>query len=60
MAENVAQKVIETGNEEFLYNLTPSERRVIHTYLTQNENIETVSEGEGDERYLIIKPSVSK
>lgn len=60
MAENVAQKVVETGNEEFLYNLTPSERRVIHTYLTQNVNVETVSEGEGDERYLIIKPSVSK
>lgn len=60
MAENVAQKVIETGNEEFLYNLTPSERRVIHTYLTQNENVETVSDGEGDERYLIIKPNTSK
>lgn len=56
MASSIAQRVEETGKEEFLYNLKPSERRVIHSYLTGHPTVTTVSEGEGDARYLIIKP----
>lgn len=56
MAEEIAQKVAETGKEEFLYNLRPSERRIIHTVLTANSKVATISEGEGENRYLIIKP----
>lgn len=56
MANNVADKVMDTGKEELLYNLKPSERRIIHTVLTDNSEIETLSEGEGENRYLIVKP----
>lgn len=56
MAQNLAEKVTQTNNEEFLYNLKPSERRVIHTALSDHPKVTTGSEGEGEGRYLIIKP----
>ena len=56
MAESIAGRVEETGKEESLYNLKPSERRVIHSYLTSHPSVTTISEGEGDARYLIVKP----
>lgn len=56
MADSIAKRVEETKKEESLYNLKPSERRVIHAYLTSHPTVTTISEGEGDARYLIIKP----
>lgn len=56
MAQNLAEKVAESGKEEILYNLKPSERRVIHSALTDHPKVTTLSEGEGESRYLIIKP----
>jgi len=56
MASNIADKVAETVKEEYLYNLKPSERRIIHTALSAHSKVETISEGEGEDRYLIIKP----
>lgn len=59
MADNIAQKVIDTGKEEMLYNLKPSERRVIHSHLTTNPDVQTFSEGEGTSRYLVVSPKKS-
>lgn len=56
MALSIAQEVAENGRPEPLFNLKPSERRVIHTVLTNHPRVTTVSEGEGEERHLIIKP----
>ncbi len=56
MAQNIADKVASTSKEELLYNLKPSERRIIHSALTTHPKVTTVSEGEGEGRYLIIKP----
>lgn len=56
MAKNIADKVVETENPEHLYNLSPSERRIIHTVLSEDSRVTTISEGEGAERYLIVKP----
>lgn len=56
MAASVADKVSESGTEEPLYNLKPSERRVIHSYLTDHPKVTTTSVGEGQGRYLIIQP----
>ena len=56
MAHNLADKVAQTAKEEILYNLRPSERRIIHTVLTNHPKVATLSEGEGDNRYLVIKP----
>jgi len=56
LALSIAQKVKATGSTESLYNLKASERRVIHTFLTSNPDVTTISEGEGIDRRLIVKP----
>lgn len=56
MALNAAEKVEETHEQEALYNLKPSERRVIHALFTNHPKVTTESVGEGDSRYLVIKP----
>lgn len=56
MAQRIAEKVEETGIEEPIYNLKPSERRVIHSYFTNNPRVTTESVGEGQSRYITIKP----
>lgn len=56
LALSLAQKVATSKDEETLYNLKASERRVIHTVLTDHPEVTTVSEGEGSQRHLIIKP----
>ena len=55
MAQELAEKVVQSSKEEILYNLKPSERRVIHTTLANHPQITSISEGEGENRYLIIK-----
>lgn len=56
MAMAAAARVQETQHEEPLYNLKPSERRVIHALLTNHPSVTTESTGEGESRYLVIKP----
>jgi spoIIIJ-associated protein len=56
LAEQAAERVKETGQEQPLYNLSPSQRRIIHLSLSSDPDIETESKGEGRERYLVIKP----
>lgn len=56
MALSLADEVAQSGKPEPLYNLKPSERRVIHVVLTDNPKVVTESEGEGEERHLVIKP----
>jgi len=55
MAKQSADRACETGKPQYLYNLSPAERRVVHMAL-QDEAVETESEGEGSDRYLIVKP----
>lgn len=56
IAEAAAQRAIETNTAQNLYNLKSWQRRVIHLFLSENSKVETTSEGEGEERYLIITP----
>jgi spoIIIJ-associated protein len=56
LAENVVMKVKDTGTEQYIYNLTPAQRRVVHMILAENTDVVTASEGEGQDRYLIVKP----
>jgi len=56
MALDAAQRV-ETDNEpQAIYNLTNSERRVVHVALADHPAVETISEGEGENRHIIVKP----
>ena len=55
LAASTAQRAKETGEPQNLYNLKAWQRRVIHLALSEDKSITTESEGEGEERYLIIK-----
>ncbi len=54
LAELTAQRAIETDEPQYLYNLTPSQRRTIHLFLSENSDVKTESQGEGKERYLVV------
>ncbi len=54
LARKAAERAKTTGRPQNLYNLSPSQRKIIHTALSQEAGIETRSEGEGKNRYLII------
>ncbi|MEK7112284.1 MAG: R3H domain-containing nucleic acid-binding protein [Patescibacteria group bacterium] len=56
MAKTTAERAKQTGEAQNLYNLTAAQRRVVHLTLSEDSEVETESVGEGEERYLIIKP----
>ncbi len=55
LATNTAERAKTTGEPQNLYNLKPWQRRVVHMHLAEVDGIETVSEGEGDNRYLVVR-----
>ena len=56
LAAQTADRAKETGKPQELYNLTPSQRRIVHLVLSEVEDIVTESSGEGNQRYLIVSP----
>lgn len=54
LAIQTAERVRETGEPQNLYNLTPAQRRVVHLALSQEQDVQTESVGEGLERYLVV------
>jgi len=56
MAEQIYQRVIDTKEAQPVYNLTSSQRRIIHMALSEKKDVETESTGEGENRYLLVKP----
>lgn len=57
MSRDLAQKVLETGKEVHMANMSSYERRICHMVLTEIEGITSDSEGEGEERHIVIKKS---
>jgi spoIIIJ-associated protein len=55
LAFQAADRARETGEPQNLFNLSSSQRRIIHMALGDEKDIETESAGEGKERYLIVK-----
>ena len=55
MVKNLADKVLKTGNSVSLANMSSYERRVCHLVLTTIEGVTGDSEGEGEERHIVIK-----
>lgn len=56
MAQRAADRAVSLGRPVELTRLTPSERRIIHVTLTGDERVETESEGDGNNRVLVVKP----
>jgi len=56
LANQVKEKAISEKREQVLSSLKSWERRIIHVYLQDDEDVTSESSGEGKERVLVIKP----
>lgn len=54
LAGQAAERALATYEPQYLYNLSPSQRRVIHIAIAKREDVVSESQGEGLERHLII------
>jgi spoIIIJ-associated protein len=55
-ADDAAEEALSSGEAVELDPLPPYERRIVHEYLRDRGDVETHSEGEEPERYLVITP----
>jgi len=56
LAKEVAERAKQTGEPQPLYNLSASQRRLIHIELEKDTEVTTESTGEGQDRYLVVTP----
>ena len=57
LANQAAQRALETGEAQPIYNLSSGQRRTIHMYLSERNDVITESQGEEPERFLVVKPN---
>jgi spoIIIJ-associated protein len=55
-ADDAADEAISTGRPVELDPLPPFERRIVHEYLRDRGDVETHSEGNEPERFLVVSP----
>jgi spoIIIJ-associated protein len=55
MASSLAQKVLTTGSPVVMANMSAYERRLCHMAIANIEGISSESEGEGEERHIVIR-----
>ncbi|MBP5307943.1 MAG: protein jag [Clostridia bacterium] len=60
LAEKLASKAVRTGRKVSLEPMNPFERRIIHSTLSDNSEVKTVSEGKEPNRYISIIPNNMK
>jgi spoIIIJ-associated protein len=56
-ADDAADEALRLGEPVELDPLPPLERRIVHEYLRDRGDVDTHSEGEEPERYLVISPA---
>lgn len=56
LSEKMAERAVETGEDVILEPMTASDRKVIHNFLSKNDEVITMSMGEEPERKVIITP----
>jgi spoIIIJ-associated protein len=56
-ARDAAEEALSTGGPVALDPLPPFERRIVHEFLRERGDVETHSEGNEPERYLVVSPS---
>jgi len=57
-ADEAADEAVETGRNVELAPMPPFERRIVHEFLRERGDVETHSEGNEPERYLVVSPAV--
>ncbi|HLD92553.1 MAG TPA: R3H domain-containing nucleic acid-binding protein [Patescibacteria group bacterium] len=60
LADQSADRAIETKEPQPIYNLTAGQRRIIHMHLSKRDDVLTESQGEEPERFLVVKPATVK
>jgi spoIIIJ-associated protein len=55
-AEEAAEEALRSGAEVELDSMPPFERRIVHEYLRERGGVQTQSEGEEPERYIVVSP----
>ncbi len=55
LASRLKEEVINSGYEKTIRGLKPWERRLVHMYLSEDEEVTTESTGDERERVLVIK-----
>lgn len=55
MTTSLAQKVLATGNSVVMANMSAYERRLCHMAIANMEGISSESEGEGEDRHIVIR-----
>lgn len=56
LSEKMAERAVETGEDVILEPMTASERKLIHNFLSKNDEVITMSIGEEPERRIVITP----
>lgn len=60
LAEKLAKKAVEKGRKMTLEPMNPYERRIIHSALSENTEVKTISEGKEPNRYIAVVPNNAK
>lgn len=55
-ADDAAEEVLRAGRPVELEPMSPPERRIVHEHLRDREDVETHSEGDEPQRYLVVTP----
>ena len=58
MAQGLGEKVMATRTPVEMANMSAYERRICHMALAEMDGITSESEGEGEDRHIVIKPKV--
>jgi spoIIIJ-associated protein len=59
LAEQAAERAVRSGRPVELESMSANERRVVHQHLAERAEIETYSEGDEPERFVVVAPLVS-
>ncbi len=55
-ADDAAEEALRLGHAVELDAMPPSERRIVHEYLRERGTVETHSEGDEPDRYIVVSP----
>ena len=59
-ADRAADKVVTTGNEVELDEMTARERRIVHERLKERTEVDTYSTGDEPHRRVVVAPLISE
>jgi spoIIIJ-associated protein len=59
VADDAAETALRSGREVELEAMPPAERRVVHEYLRDRDDVSTHSEGTEPARYLVVSPTAA-